>query len=177
MELDPALPGTSGVMRRVTARDLCRRGADLLDEVELEGHRLMVTRNGRPVAIVGPVADNPGARRLARFSRRRGPPPTQAPPSANDPADTDELAELELDALDREILLEIAGKGSQRWMPNPQSSDDRKRLYPVLLRLEMEGLALKVFGGYRITTRGARLACRLPGKEPVNSHPAEIGES
>lgn len=48
------MPDTGG-MSTVSARDLGRRTADVLDEVERTGRPALVIRNGRPVAALVPV--------------------------------------------------------------------------------------------------------------------------
>ena len=42
-------------MTTVTARDLARKTADVLDDVEKSGRPALVVRNGRPVAALVPI--------------------------------------------------------------------------------------------------------------------------
>jgi prevent-host-death family protein len=39
----------------VNVRDLTRRTSEVIDEVEFEGHALLVTRRGVPVATINPI--------------------------------------------------------------------------------------------------------------------------
>jgi prevent-host-death family protein len=50
----------------INARDLSRRAADVLDRVE-HGERLVVTRDGEPIAEIIPI--DPAQRLLARWVR------------------------------------------------------------------------------------------------------------
>jgi prevent-host-death family protein len=50
----------------ITARELSRRAANALDRVE-RGERLIVTRDGEPIAEIIPI--EPGRRTLARWVR------------------------------------------------------------------------------------------------------------
>ena len=58
-DMEPPLPA-------ISARDLSRRAADVLDRVE-HGERLMVTRDGEPIAEIIPI--DPAQRLLARWMR------------------------------------------------------------------------------------------------------------
>jgi prevent-host-death family protein len=60
-------------MNEVTIRDLRNRGADVLDRV-VRGETLTVTRDGRPIAELRPIARTP-LRRSVLLRRWRGLPP------------------------------------------------------------------------------------------------------
>jgi prevent-host-death family protein len=139
------------VIRRVRARDLWRKGAELLDEVELDGHAVLVTRHGRPVAMLGPITDPDLQRPPAR--RRRGVPPAQVD-------EDQDLSDVDLSPLERKILLELA-----RRAPTPRAVAESEYVVPeratALWRLEMGFLIALEWGGYRITPKGAKLAERL----------------
>src|SRR5437867_1589965 len=45
------------LVRAVSSRHLYRNAADLLDEIEDEGHSILIVRYGRPTAILTPSPD------------------------------------------------------------------------------------------------------------------------
>lgn len=58
-------------MSEITATEAARRFADLLDAVEHAGERYTITRHGKPVAQIEPVARGQGADAKALIRRHR----------------------------------------------------------------------------------------------------------
>jgi antitoxin (DNA-binding transcriptional repressor) of toxin-antitoxin stability system len=132
--------------RAVSARELCRRMADLLDEIESDGSGLVVLRYGRPTALLVPL--EPKVRR--------------APRKVSIEEWEEEPFEMpELDEGSRRLLLEMA-----RCAPEPYDPDDwgsgALEFARLFVRLELNGLAEKSVGGGRwLTERGQLVAAKL----------------
>lgn len=134
-----------GANRTVTARELGRGVAALLDEVELERRAILVTRAGRPVALLTPV--------------ERG---TRAgPPQEEDVQDV----EFQLEPHYRKVLAAIARHAPDRWSPGQEDlGQPVQRTLAALGGLELKGLITLNWGGtYTLQPKGARVAaCLLP---------------
>lgn len=163
--MDEGKPVPGEPVRWVTARELARCAGDLLDEVAAEGSTVLVTRHGRPAALLAPVPRGAGARWIPRRVRKPGPEPVAV---TDDAADTDELRTIELDPFQRRILASVAERVPL--VPSPGEPTERwaKLAGIALLRLELEGLVDGGRGAYRVTAKGARLARVLSaGGDPV----------
>src|SRR6266516_2616746 len=90
-------------VRAVSSRHLYRNAADLLDEIEDEGHSILIVRYGRPTAILTPVPGyEPGTR--IRPKRRGGDDDRVA--RLIDPNQEEEpLPDIELDPAQKHVLL------------------------------------------------------------------------
>ncbi|MEX2554550.1 MAG: type II toxin-antitoxin system Phd/YefM family antitoxin [Actinomycetota bacterium] len=132
--------------RNVTARDLSRRIAQLLNEIENDGHGLVVLRHGQPAALLVPLEPK-GHRAPRKVSiEEREEEPFEMP---------------ELDEGSRRLLLEMA-----RCAPEPYDPDDwgsgALEFARLFVRLELNGLAEKSVGGGRwLTESGQLVAAKL----------------
>jgi len=123
--------------RTISARELGRRVADVLDSVELERQTLLVTRNGRPVATLTPLSSRP----------RDGGSPFV----------------VVLTPLDEKILLRVAERAPQLTTFFDDLGDWRE-IGHAEGHLELEGLLERDFVGYRITEQGALVAALLQAR-------------
>jgi antitoxin (DNA-binding transcriptional repressor) of toxin-antitoxin stability system len=134
--------------RVVTARELGRRTAALLDDVENLGLNLLVVRRGLPVAILSPT-DSP----ILRYD----PPGDRY--SAED-AETHLTEGIELEPLEKEVLQAVtvscAPDGIAREMRRPFSE-----IVGTLWELEMKEVITKALHGYVPTRLGRALLRRL----------------
>jgi prevent-host-death family protein len=159
-------------MRRVGVRDLYRRGSELIDEVDAEGS-ILITRNGRPLAVLSPITDPALMRRralepvpLQESNRRSNAVSETGKARAEDP-----LPDIELDEVRKTILAEIAWFGGRPWIANDddESRITMPRLGAALGRLEMDGLVTRRGSGFVPTRRGARFAAERIGPEFVEA--------
>ena len=131
----------------VTARELARRTAALLDEVQSEGAPVLVTRNGLPAATIHPIDDAP----LRPFFVRGA-----------DSGDTDEVdvGEQSLDDIAQDVLLGVRRRLAfdDIVATSGRSASD---VTMALARLEIGRLISKQLGGYVLTIRGKRVADAL----------------
>ena len=134
-------------VRRVTARELARFTAELLDEMEDQGLPVMVCRYGRDVAMLTPV----GRRgRVPRDRPRLRPLPGE---KHAEPFEPIELSPLQEDLL-RKIVAESPG-----CIGAPPNHYSRERLPEVMVAvagLERADLIVRDIGGWRATVRGIR---------------------
>jgi hypothetical protein len=124
--------------RRISTREFCRRSADLLNELERERRPFVITRYGRPAAVLGPVPEGAAGGELLQIGSGE----VDAPDSEPEP---------ELDPEQRETLLALARGETLTGV--------RERV--LLVQLELQGLSAKGWTGYRVTPSGARLAATL----------------
>ena len=134
--------------RNVTARDLSRRIAELLDEIEENGYGLVVLRYGRPAALLVPL--EPKVRRAPRKisieEREEGP---------------FEMPELE--ERSRRLLVEMARCAPDSYSPDYWTGEAFE-FCGAFIRLEMAGLAETSVGGRRwLTEKGEMVAAKLQG--------------
>jgi hypothetical protein len=138
-----------GPPRYVTARELGRGASQLLDEIERERCALVVTRFGRPAAIVLPFGDGRSA-----LTTRRNPEPQAAAAPDED--------EVEITPIQATILDEVASRAPRPWIPSDPIGGFAE-FAKALLDLQSEGLIAEGRTiGYEITSRGWRRA-RPPG--------------
>jgi prevent-host-death family protein len=128
--------------RSITARELWRQAASILDEVEFERRVILVTRSGRPVALLTPL------------------PPARKDRVPELGQDADELEAVEVEGFELELVLAAARRAPRPWWP--QDSLDRGRETAIALtRLEFKKLLKKEFSGaYHVTPLGAKIATR-----------------
>lgn len=131
--------------RPVSARELSRRMAQLLDEMEREGNGLVVLRYGRPCALIVPV--EPKARRAPRrvAIEEREDAPFEMP---------------ELDENQRLLLTAMAAGAPDPYHPDEwrgQVSD----FATASVRLEIAGLVEQGSGGLWLTPEGELAAAKL----------------
>lgn len=152
------------VMQRVGMRDMTRRPADLVHQMEAEGP-LLLTRNGKPVAVLAPIRD-------PKLRRRRLIQPVVPAPRVEEPEV--ELPEVELDDYQRPMLLEVAEARGRRWIPREYGGMDVRPLMRSMGKLECDGLVCLAPGGLRISKPGAVFVeKRLAGSD--HSWPEQIG--
>ncbi len=123
--------------RTVSARDLSRNVAEVLDSVELELQTLLVTRNGRPVATLTPLSSLP----------RDGGGPLV----------------VVLSSIQEAILLKAAQRAPQV-TASFHDLGDWQEVARAEGHLELEGLLVRDFAGYRITEQGALVAALLQAR-------------
>jgi len=144
-------------IRSISSRELHRRVADLLDEIEDEGHSILIVRYGRPSAILTAVPGIDFGKRL-RQKRRAG-----GDDRINELVDQnpeEELLDVELDNAQRHVLLHF----------DDRSYDDgtltAKEMPIARARLEMAGLLTRSEHGFLVLSRaGRRLAETLAHRE------------
>src|SRR5688500_9709305 len=107
-------------VRHVSLRQLCRRGSALLDELAREGCAVLISRWGRPVAVLAPLDDDS----MVPVPRRGS--------VAEEP---EEIPALEGDQ--REILESVVASYPGGWLPH---SGDGLAIIETLTRLEMKKL-------------------------------------
>ena len=141
--------------RVVSARELSRRMASLLDEMESDEVALIVMRYGRPSAMLVPFEENGGAPKLPRladlgeFELAR---------------DVDEQAgDVRLEPIQERILVDMAHCTDRFWRIDRMSHEkDRGAVWVALTRLELDGFIEREWhGGIQITRKGSRLVRRL----------------
>jgi antitoxin (DNA-binding transcriptional repressor) of toxin-antitoxin stability system len=139
--------------RNAGARELSRRTADLLDEIEEEGVGVVIVRFGRPSALLVPLE------RKERSSLRRV---IIEEGEAQEPDDPFEMPVLR--EVDRGLLLEMAERA-----PDPYSPEDWTgpitAFCSSFTRLEFERLVEKDGGGRWLTAQGERVAAALRREE------------
>ena len=147
--------------RGVTARELGRHAAALLDELERTGKGVVISRYGRAVAYLGPLPEDyvPGS-----FDRIFVLPRTHAmaslvPEEVVDDEVPDEILD-ELDERKREMLKILRDSDEEWW--GPIHTDDL-RLVGACAGLEMLGLAERGLGAgrWKLTPRGVRAVAML----------------
>ena len=126
-------------LQSVSARDLGRKVAEVLDRVEVEREGLLVTRGGRPIATLRPLSSRP----------HEG----QAP------------LVVVLSPLQERILLKAAGRAPQITGSFEDLGDDVRDLSRAVWRLELDGLLERHLAGYKVTERGALVAAVLKARE------------
>ena len=134
--------------RAVSARELSRRMADLIDEMETEGHALVVLRYGRPAALLVPI--EPDVRRAPRRVS------IEEIESAPDEEAID-LSQLRDD--ERRLLLAMAECHPDRYSPD-QWVGPISAFSIAFTRLEMKRLVINKHGRW-LTEQGERVAALL----------------
>ena len=124
-------------LQPISARDLGRKVAEVLDRVEIEREGLLVTRGGRPIATLLPLSSTPHEGR--------------------------EPLVVVLSPLQERILLKAAitapgGTGSF------EDVGDVHDLGKALAHLEWDGLLERDVAGYCITQKGAVVAAVLQAR-------------
>ena len=134
--------------RSVSARELSRRMADLMDEMETEGFGLVVLRYGRPAALLVPIEPS-----VRRAPRRVSIEKVESAP-VDEPIDLSRLGDDE-----RRLLLAMADCLPERYSPDswvgPISA-----FTVAFTHLEFEYLAVRD-GGHWLTEKGERAAALL----------------
>jgi prevent-host-death family protein len=129
--------GQSRHHESITARDLSRNVAAVLDRVEMERQTLLVTRGGRPVATLAPLSSHP----------------------------RDEATPLVvvLSPVEEAILVKAAQRAPQvtRSFGDLGNTNEVDR---ALSTLELEGLLVRELAGYGITEQGALIAALLQAR-------------
>jgi antitoxin (DNA-binding transcriptional repressor) of toxin-antitoxin stability system len=142
--------------RVVSARELSRRMATLLDEMESEEVALIVMRYGRPSAMFVPFEETGRAPKLPRISEV-----TQL--SIEEDVSDDGLGDVHLSPDQEWILRDIAHCLDLSWSLD-RLYDDRSKAsarLAAVTRLEIAGLVERGGGGVRLTRKGSRLARKL----------------
>jgi antitoxin (DNA-binding transcriptional repressor) of toxin-antitoxin stability system len=140
--------------RVVSARELSRRMASILDQVESERSALVVIRYGRPAAMLIPFresAERPQLPRIADIG------------TASEVLETEseQLGLAELGDDHRSIMRGISRCPHLHWTPG-QSDLPASRLAIALGSLEIRGVIERGRGGsWSLTPSGERLARRL----------------
>ena len=139
--------------RAVSARELSRRMASLLDEVEAESSALVVVRYGRPAAMLVPFRETVERPQLPRITE------IGSSPAMEDRDEDDDQIELNDD--NRTVVLGVARCPYRHWTPS-QADLPVSRLAVALSRLELVGLIERGGGpSWHLTARGERLARKL----------------
>lgn len=140
--------------RSVSARELSRRMADLIDEMETEGVALVVLRYGRPAALLVPLEPN------VRRAPRRVSIEKVEPEAVDDAID---LSQLGVD--ERRLILEMAAGAPESYSPD-RWGEPISAFCRAFTRLEFEGLAVNKHGRW-LTEKGERIAALLRAEEPA----------
>lgn len=147
----------------VSSRILSRQAAALLDHMELDGRAFLITRHGRPVALLSPVEGAPPVN--DRLRRRLGLPAGAFVPGESLPDDDDggggdgEVRKVPLDATARRILMAVADAAPSPCIP-PVLDGDAPAWARALGRMELDGFLIRDGSAYLLTPAGARLASR-----------------
>jgi len=143
--------------RAVSARELSRRMASLLDEVESESSALVVVRYGRPAAMLVPFRETVERPQLPRIAE------IGSSPAIKEGNEVDEQIELNDD--NRTVVLGVARCPYLHWKPS-QTELPASRLAVALSRLELMGLIERGVGAsWHLTASGERLARKLDSEE------------
>jgi len=136
--------------RAVSTRELTRRMAHVLDEIEETGLAVTVVRYGRAVAVLAPLEGE----RVGRASTWT---PSQ-PPFIEE----SESEDVELTETQEELIHAISAEPSREWSANsPLLGRTVSERMIAASRLELDGLAERVGGRLRLTRKGERLAQTL----------------
>ena len=126
-------------LQPISARDLGRKVAEVLDRVEVERESLIVTRGGRPIATLRPLSSRPHEGQVPLV--------------------------VVLSPLQERILLKAAGRAPQITGSFEDLGDHVRDLSRAVWRLELDGLLERHFAGYMVTERGALVAAVLKARE------------
>jgi antitoxin (DNA-binding transcriptional repressor) of toxin-antitoxin stability system len=143
--------------RAVSLRELTRKIAPLVDEVELHGSLFVLSRYGRMVAVLAPIPE----RTVLEFAGRDWP-----EPDFEEVTDRVEVREgwAELSAAQR-IVLRRAAEGHPSRLRASEVSLPASSLGAAIGRLELVGLLERVVGGWKATVGGLAAARWLDSVE------------
>jgi prevent-host-death family protein len=139
--------------RWVSARELSRRTAELLDQVA-GGAVVKICRHGRPVAELSPLPDVP-----VRPATWRSPDHDSNAATPLTPEEEDRLGAL--DAAQRKVLGAVSEGRSPDSIAARISDHEPAEVAIALVRLEVARLIVKQSFGYSLTIAGARLSKAL----------------
>jgi antitoxin (DNA-binding transcriptional repressor) of toxin-antitoxin stability system len=134
--------------RSVSARELSRSMADLMDEMETEGFGLVVLRYGRPAALMVPIEPN------VRRAPRRVSIEKVAADAIEETVDVSALGDDE-----RRLLLAMADRLPERYSPDSWVGPIAA-FSIAFTNLEFEGMSVRD-GGHWLTEKGERAASLL----------------
>lgn len=171
----------------VSARELCRKGAVVLDALQREGCAILVTRYGRAAALLTPVEGRGGTARLPRpFRRLKDLEPDAGADAegAGDCAGQDgggqpdgdarEIA-AQLEPLAREALLALADRRITSWVPAVHDESRWSKRARAVTELEKRELMRFGPSGFTITRLGTRVAAALAECGATDLPPAPTG--
>jgi len=121
----------------ISVRALSRNVAEILDRVEMERQKLLVTRNSRPVAFLAPL-------------------------SSRQDSNAQPVVAV-LTPVQERILLKAAGRAPQV-TASFEDLGNARELSRALMHLEFDGLLKHDFGGYTITEEGALVGAVLQAR-------------
>ncbi|MGH2726265.1 MAG: type II toxin-antitoxin system Phd/YefM family antitoxin [Actinomycetota bacterium] len=135
----------------MTARELYRHAAAVLDEVERNGRHVVISRYGRAVAFIGPIPEDYVPTDFERL---------HVAPQFHGTAPLDAAEDLPtLDDGELAVLGEIAATAPDWW--NPRTTEEEARTMSPLFWLQELGLVTsRSEGGWQATDRGIRAASR-----------------
>ena len=142
MDVEPG--ALRGPVRNVTARELGRNVAGILNEIEHDGGSIMIIRYGRTAAMLTPAGDNL---------------PVSRPHQAPDPRKVYESEIEALSELQKTILVNL-GDGRTNLDPTVGVCDAREGQLEIV-KMELRHLVTRDIGGITITRKGARVARAL----------------
>jgi len=122
----------------ISARDLSRTVAEVLDRVELERETLIVTRKGRPMATLMPLTSRPNDGRTPLV--------------------------VVLSPIEEAILM-MAARRAPQVTASFEDLGESREVGRALSKLEAEGLLERGFAGYGITEQGALVGALLQARE------------
>ncbi len=133
-----------GPHRNVTARELGRNVAGILNEIEHDGGCITIIRYGRPAAVLTPAGDN-----LPVSRSNRAPDPRT-------------VYESEIEALSdlQKTMLVNLGDGRTHLDPTVGVCEGSEGQLEVV-KMELRQLVTRDIGGITITRKGARVARAL----------------
>jgi len=143
----------------VTARELARCVASVLDQIDSKGRAIVISRYGKAVAMIGPLPNDWEPGRLARF---RAAPRYEDYGDPRDPSRNWELTEDDLSLIgeiERAVLEAVHEEAPNRWMLTAEPVSWLR----AVGRLDLAGMVEKVFGGWRENDKGRRALETLRG--------------
>lgn len=134
----------TGKTRTVSTRELSRRTAELMNEIDDEGHALVIVRFGRAVALLVPLERKPRAMRVVTVEEREEEP----------------VVMPELDDLQRSLLLRISACHPEPHRTSTWTGDIVPFLRSVGF-LSLEGLIESDGARQYLTANGERVVAKL----------------
>jgi antitoxin (DNA-binding transcriptional repressor) of toxin-antitoxin stability system len=141
--------------RHVSARAFLRNASELLDQLELSGEPLVITRHNRRAAVITRIADADLRERIKR------PKPARTETSPEEIA----LPDIELEVVQRRVLLLVAGSLPRGWIVDGLGIASARQGWTAVNQLDIAGLVGPRGGRFFPTKVGMALALKLAAEE------------